>query len=136
MNKLIKSKQLNVSLLIIFLRLFCLQVWFQNRRSKERRMKQLSALGARRHALFRNPRRMRALRPGEIDEAEMMGQGFNYFGGEYNEYWSSPVIPSPDIVPPPFEADYLSNCNPSHYDNGYDHHSNGYNDFNYYPPVQ
>ncbi|KAB0401865.1 hypothetical protein E2I00_010846, partial [Balaenoptera physalus] len=36
-----------------------IQVWFQNRRSKERRMKQLSALGARRHAFFRSPRRMR-----------------------------------------------------------------------------
>ncbi|XP_015414543.1 PREDICTED: LOW QUALITY PROTEIN: LIM/homeobox protein Lhx1 [Myotis davidii] len=32
-----------------------IQVWFQNRRSKERRMKQLSALGARRHAFFRSP---------------------------------------------------------------------------------
>ncbi|OQR68878.1 hypothetical protein BIW11_04477, partial [Tropilaelaps mercedesae] len=40
------------------------EVWFQNRRSKERRMKQLSTLGARRH-FFRSPRRvMRALRPG------------------------------------------------------------------------
>ncbi|KAG8190661.1 hypothetical protein JTE90_001270 [Oedothorax gibbosus] len=37
-----------------------IQVWFQNRRSKERRMKQLSSLGARRH-FFRNPRR--AMRP-------------------------------------------------------------------------
>ena len=59
-----------------------LQVWFQNRRSKERRMKQLSALGARRH-FFRNPRRMRALRPGELDDnPEMMGQpGFYNFSG-------------------------------------------------------
>lgn len=30
-----------------------LQVWFQNRRSKDRRMKQLNALGARRHQFFR-----------------------------------------------------------------------------------
>lgn len=58
-----------------------LQVWFQNRRSKERRMKQLSALGARRH-FFRSPRRMRALR-GDLDEAEMMGPGFGYYNGMY-----------------------------------------------------
>ena len=52
------------------------QVWFQNRRSKERRMKQLSALGARR-AFFRNPRRMRGLG----DDADLMGgPGFAYFG--------------------------------------------------------
>lgn len=50
-------------------------------------MKQLSALGARRH-FFRNPRRMRALRagmsPSELDE-EMMGggPGFGYFSGKY-----------------------------------------------------
>ncbi|XP_070571584.1 LIM/homeobox protein Lhx5-like isoform X2 [Ptychodera flava] len=62
-----------------------IQVWFQNRRSKERRMKQLSALGARRHHFFRNPRRMRALRtaiggPYDIENAsDMMGNpGFNY----------------------------------------------------------
>ncbi|XP_077995693.1 LIM/homeobox protein Lhx5-like [Glandiceps talaboti] len=62
-----------------------IQVWFQNRRSKERRMKQLSALGARRHHFFRNPRRMRALRtaiggPYDIENSpDMMGNpGFNY----------------------------------------------------------
>lgn len=48
-------------------------------------MKQLSALGARRQ-FFRNPRRLRALRPGEELEGDMMGQpGFNYFGGKLTE---------------------------------------------------
>ena len=64
------------------------QVWFQNRRSKERRMKQLSALGARRH-FFRNPRRMRGLGrddigpctdPSSMPPEMMAAQGFNYFG--------------------------------------------------------
>ncbi|XP_064648528.1 LIM/homeobox protein Lhx5-like isoform X2 [Lineus longissimus] len=63
-----------------------IQVWFQNRRSKERRMKQLSALGARRH-FFRNPRRMRALRAGmsphELDDSpEMMGTPGSYYYGD------------------------------------------------------
>jgi len=65
-----------------------LQVWFQNRRSKERRMKQLSALGARRH-FFRNPRRMRALRPGEEDSADMLGPGFGYMAGDFGKLRSS-----------------------------------------------
>nr|AAP79290.2 lim 1/5 [Saccoglossus kowalevskii] len=61
-----------------------IQVWFQNRRSKERRMKQLSALGARRHHFFRNPRRMRALRTAiggayDLDNSpELMNPGFSY----------------------------------------------------------
>ncbi|CAH8558500.1 unnamed protein product, partial [Heterobilharzia americana] len=38
-------------------------VWFQNRRSKERRMKQLNALGTRR-SFYRNPRRLRGIRSG------------------------------------------------------------------------
>ncbi|ESN99167.1 hypothetical protein HELRODRAFT_67495, partial [Helobdella robusta] len=39
-----------------------IQVWFQNRRSKERRMKQLSVLGSvRRHQFFRSPRRLRTM---------------------------------------------------------------------------
>lgn len=56
-----------------------LKVWFQNRRSKERRMKQLSALSARRHMFYRSPRRMRAL--GERMEAGELGH-FSYYGGE------------------------------------------------------
>ncbi|KAK7087227.1 LIM/homeobox protein Lhx1-like isoform X2 [Littorina saxatilis] len=70
-----------------------IQVWFQNRRSKERRMKQLSALGARRH-FFRNPRRMRALRPGEEDSADMMGPGFGYpMAGDFGELEHYPAYP-------------------------------------------
>lgn len=61
---------------------FLSQVWFQNRRSKERRMKQLSALGARRHAFFRSPRRMRPL-GGRLDESEMLGSTpYTYYGGK------------------------------------------------------
>lgn len=46
-------------------------------------MKQLSALGVRRQ-FYRNPRRLRALRPGEeLDGADLLGQhGFNYFVGQ------------------------------------------------------
>lgn len=59
----------------------CLQVWFQNRRSKERRMKQLSALGARRHAFFRSPRRMRTL-VDRLEPGELIPNGpFSYYGG-------------------------------------------------------
>ncbi|XP_060584846.1 LIM/homeobox protein Lhx1-like [Ruditapes philippinarum] len=68
-----------------------IQVWFQNRRSKERRMKQLSALGARRH-FFRNPRRMRGLR-GDLDDGDMMGQGYGYFNENGQDFY--PGYPGP-----------------------------------------
>jgi len=48
-------------------------------------MKQLSALGVRRQ-FYRNPRRLRALRPGdELDAADLLAQHapFNYFVGMY-----------------------------------------------------
>ncbi|CAL1290330.1 unnamed protein product [Larinioides sclopetarius] len=63
-----------------------IQVWFQNRRSKERRMKQLSSLGARRH-FFRNPRRtMRPLRGGLMEEGMPHNPPFAYFSGEISIY--------------------------------------------------
>ncbi|XP_061902377.1 LIM/homeobox protein Lhx1-like isoform X2 [Entelurus aequoreus] len=61
-----------------------IQVWFQNRRSKERRMKQLSALSARRHMFFRSPRRMRAL--GERMDTPELGH-FSYYGDYPPEYY-------------------------------------------------
>ncbi|XP_044304816.1 LIM/homeobox protein Lhx5 [Varanus komodoensis] len=64
-----------------------IQVWFQNRRSKERRMKQLSALGARRHAFFRSPRRMRPL-GGRLDDSEMLGSTpYTYYGDYQGDYY-------------------------------------------------
>ncbi|KAG9333635.1 hypothetical protein JZ751_010786, partial [Albula glossodonta] len=64
-----------------------IQVWFQNRRSKERRMKQLSALGARRHAFFRSPRRMRTL-VDRLEPGELIPNGhFSYYGDYQSEYF-------------------------------------------------
>ncbi|KAL2298516.1 hypothetical protein Nmel_015515 [Mimus melanotis] len=76
-------------------------VWFQNRRSKERRMKQLSALGARRHAFFRSPRRMRPL-GGRLDESEMLGSTpYTYYGGRI----CSNYLPGPQHMED-YQGDY------------------------------
>ncbi|KTF92160.1 hypothetical protein cypCar_00034771 [Cyprinus carpio] len=66
-------------------------VWFQNRRSKERRMKQLSVLGARRHAFFRGPRRMRPL-GGRLEDPDIMGPGGYSYYGEYQGDYYGPVV--------------------------------------------
>lgn len=45
-------------------------------------MKQLSALGARRHAFFRGPRRMRPL-GGRLEDSDILGPGaYGYYGGK------------------------------------------------------
>ncbi|XP_071790760.1 LIM/homeobox protein Lhx5-like [Asterias amurensis] len=83
-----------------------IQVWFQNRRSKERRMKQLSALGARRHHFFRNPRRMRPLRgPYDVENnPDVMGSPpFNYdHDGAPGDYYTQGYYDFfPGHQPPP-----------------------------------
>lgn len=45
-------------------------------------MKQLSALGARRHAFFRGPRRMRPL-GGRLEDPDILGPvAYGYYGGK------------------------------------------------------
>jgi len=66
-----------------------LQVWFQNRRSKERRMKQLNVLGARRQ-FYRSggsaSRRLRELMP--TDElrisADSLRSGADFVANQHN----------------------------------------------------
>ncbi|NWX00742.1 LIM/homeobox protein Lhx5 [Patagioenas fasciata monilis] len=95
-----------------------IQVWFQNRRSKERRMKQLSALGARRHAFFRSPRRMRPL-GGRLDDSEMLGSTpYTYYGDYQGDYYGPggnydffPHGP-PSQAQSPADSSYLQNSGP------------------------
>ncbi|XP_055299833.1 LIM/homeobox protein Lhx5 [Sitodiplosis mosellana] len=89
-----------------------IQVWFQNKRSKERRMKQLTSMG--RGPFFGGARKMRGfpmnLSPGGLDEA-----GFPYFGHEgkfefgyggppFHSHGDAPFFPGHPIGPLPFNA--------------------------------
>lgn len=77
-------------------------------------MKQLSALGARRHAFFRGPRRMRPL-AGRIEDADILGPGaYGYYGeyqGDYygagNNYDFFPHGPPSSQAQSPAESPYL-----------------------------
>ncbi|KAH9420086.1 LIM/homeobox protein Lhx1, partial [Dermatophagoides pteronyssinus] len=99
-----------------------IQVWFQNRRSKERRMKQVNSFSARRHFFRNNRRAMRPLRPGMTpdgleDSPEMANHnnGFGYFSDSSNP--SEFQFNGPPPPPPP----------PSHSSSGY---------FDFYPQGQ
>ncbi|XP_026879561.1 LIM/homeobox protein Lhx1b [Electrophorus electricus] len=97
-----------------------IQVWFQNRRSKERRMKQLSALGARRHVFFRSPRRMRALGD-RMEPGELMANGhFSYYGDYQGEFYGPgsnydyfPQGPPSSQAQTPGDLGYVSSSGPA-----------------------
>lgn len=62
-----------------------IQVWFQNKRSKERRMKQLSSMGMRAH-LFGNPRKLRGMRMSpSMEEFPFYGEAPFYGHQPFNE---------------------------------------------------
>lgn len=94
----------------------CSQVWFQNKRSKERRLKQLTSMG--RSPFFGGSRKMRGfplnLNPGALGGEDGPPPGFPYFGAEKFEFgYGGPVAfhheffgahPPPHPHGPPFSG--------------------------------
>ncbi|GLD51755.1 LIM/homeobox protein Lhx5 [Lates japonicus] len=88
-------------------------------RSKERRMKQLSALGARRHAFFRGPRRMRPL-GGRLEDPDILGPGaYGYYGEYQGDYYGPgsnydffPHGPPSSQAQSPAESPYILGSGP------------------------
>ncbi|XP_045108455.1 LIM/homeobox protein Lhx1-like isoform X1 [Portunus trituberculatus] len=68
-----------------------IQVWFQNKRSKERRLKQLSSMGMRAH-LFGNPRKLRDL-PLGMEDGYGFFPGYNGFPGQQFPGYFGPQQP-------------------------------------------
>lgn len=93
-----------------------IQVWFQNKRSKERRLKQLTSMG--RSPFFGGSRKMRGfplnLNPGALGGEDGPPPGFPYFGAEKFEFgYGGPVAfhheffgahPPPHPHGPPFSG--------------------------------
>ncbi len=85
----------------------CSQVWFQNKRSKERRLKQLTSMG--RGPFYGGSRKMRGfpmnLSPGGLDDGP---PGFPYFAtadGKFEFGYGGP---------PPFHHDFFPPHHPHH----------------------
>lgn len=114
-KKIKHKRQVRENNVFVVVFLHFTQVWFQNKRSKERRLKQLTSMG--RGPFFGGARKMRGfpmnLSPGGLDEA-----GFPYFGhdgkfgfgspfGEppYHPHGDAPFFPGhPAIGPMPFNG--------------------------------
>ncbi|XP_063842330.1 LIM/homeobox protein Lhx1-like isoform X1 [Scylla paramamosain] len=73
-----------------------IQVWFQNKRSKERRMKQLSSMGMRAH-LFGSPRKLRGMRmsPSMEDGFPYYGDAFGYGPQGFHDFFPGQGPPPP-----------------------------------------
>lgn len=65
-----------------------IQVWFQNRRSKERRMKQMTSMGARRHYFGRSGRR---LRNAGIDDSPDIAPPYGYAYQDNQDFYQNYV---------------------------------------------
>ncbi|XP_047490590.1 uncharacterized protein LOC125040122 isoform X3 [Penaeus chinensis] len=72
------------------------KVWFQNKRSKERRMKQLTSMGMRAH-LFGNPRKLRGMRmsPSMEDGFPYYGDAFGYGPQGFHDFFPGQGPPPP-----------------------------------------
>ncbi|KAF2353455.1 Zinc finger LIM-type [Trinorchestia longiramus] len=85
-----------------------IQVWFQNKRSKERRMKQLTSMGMRAH-LFANPRKLRGMRmsPSMEDAYQYYGDAFGYPPQAFHDFFPGqgppPHMGFPHGLPPAME---------------------------------
>ncbi|CAL4127750.1 unnamed protein product, partial [Meganyctiphanes norvegica] len=86
-----------------------IQVWFQNKRSKERRMKQLTSMGMRAH-LFGNPRKIRGMRmsPSMEDAYPYYGDAFGYPPQGFHDFFPGQGPPPPGMgfphgLPPAME---------------------------------
>lgn len=84
-----------------------LQVWFQNKRSKERRLKQLTSMG--RSPFFGGSRKIRGF-PLNLNHSSMSGDdvpppGFSYFADKFDFNYGAPIT---------FHHEFFGSHPPSH----------------------
>jgi len=81
-----------------------IQVWFQNRRSKERRLKQMNSMGSRRPFFGRGSRRMRSSHG--MDDSPDMPPPYGFYPPEQEGYYGG-------LYPPQFTPDFYSSQPPT-----------------------